>query len=186
MLASLALGVWVRPPVWLLRLCHGPPRELGAERVSEFAGRMGIISVGAWHVVGVGSTARRPFGFERVLGDGSSPFSAPDPRRHSSAHPSFAFELFGSFLFVRIAIMSLLAHPLADDAAEQAIGTMSSELVYLLESAQVPRDIIAKLGELGYTDMDTFSHMEVNPRGVRTILKDDVGLDPAGGAGHRS
>ena len=93
-----------------------------------------------------------------------------------------ALTLLGSIVF----IMSLLTHPLAGDAVERAIGTMSSELVFLLESTQVPRDIIAKLGELGYTDMDTFSNMEVNPKEVRTVLKDDVGLDPAGGAGHRA
>ena len=48
----------------------GPPRELGDGEGLRVAGRMGVISVGAWHLVGVGSTARRPFGFERVLGDG--------------------------------------------------------------------------------------------------------------------
>ena len=82
--------------------------------------------------------------------------------------------------------MSLLAQVMAPDVVETNIMKMGSELVFLLESSQIPRDIIAKFGEIGYTDMDTFSHMDVDTRGVRTLLKDDVGLDPAGGTQHKS
>ena len=83
-------------------------------------------------------------------------------------------------------LMALIASPLSTTDAEQAIGAMGSELVYLLESMKISREIIAKLGELGYTDMDTFSHMEADAKGVRALLKDDVGLDPAMDLGHRS
>ena len=82
--------------------------------------------------------------------------------------------------------MSLLDNPLAPAAEAEAISKMGSELVLLLESAKVPTDVIAKLGELGYSDMDTFSHMECDPKGVRTLLKEDVGLDPAKSTQHRS
>ena len=114
------------------------------------------------HCAAVGTLAVAPSGFEQVLGDGPSPFEPPASRLRRrnlfvlSSGLFLAFTLFDSIVFG----MSMLAHPLAGDAVERAIGTMSSELVFLLESTQVPRDIIAKLGELGYTDMDTFSNME--------------------------
>ena len=82
--------------------------------------------------------------------------------------------------------MSLLAAPLAAADAAEAIRKMGAELVFLLESAGIPQDIIAKFGDLGYSDVDTFANMEVDAKEVRKMLKDDVGLDPAGGPQHRS
>ena len=82
--------------------------------------------------------------------------------------------------------MSLLSAPLAAPEAAAALRTMGAELIFLLESANIPQDIIAKFCELGYTDVDTFANMEVDAKEVRKMLKDDVGLDPAGGPQHRS
>ena len=82
--------------------------------------------------------------------------------------------------------MSLLSQPLAAEAGVLAMKEMDTELVYLLEAAKVPGDIIAMIGSLGYTEMETFAHMESEAKEVRRVLKEDVGLDPAKGPQHRS
>ena len=63
---------------------------------------------------------------------------------------------------------------------------MNAELIFLLESSKVPSEIIAKFGQLGYNDLDTFAHMEIGPKEVRDMIKTDITLDPAGGPQHRA
>ena len=77
--------------------------------------------------------------------------------------------------------MSLLAAPLPAEEEALAMKEMDTELVYLLEAAKIPSYIIAKIGHLGYTEVETFAHMESEAKEVWRLLKDDVGLDPAGG-----
>ena len=72
------------------------------------------------------------------------------------------------------------------DEQKDAIASMDSELVFLLESSKVPTDIIAKFGALGYGDMDTFAHMEIDAKEVREMIKSDVTLDPTQGPQHRA
>ena len=82
--------------------------------------------------------------------------------------------------------MPLLSAPVEEAAVADAIASMNSELVYLLESSQVPPEIIAKFGVIGYSDVETFAHMEVNATAVREMIKSDITLDPAGGPQHRA
>ena len=82
--------------------------------------------------------------------------------------------------------MSLLSAPVADNQVKDALSTMGSELTYLLEAANIPEDIIAKIGSIGYTDIDTFAHMESDAKAVRIVLKDDISLDPAVSPAHRA
>ena len=83
-------------------------------------------------------------------------------------------------------IMSMLGSPVASEEAAAAIKAMDSELVFLLESSKVPKDIIAKFGTLGYTDVETFAHMEVDAPSVRDMIKSDITLDPSSGPDRRA
>ena len=92
---------------------------------------------------------------------------------------------FVSYVF---GIMSLLTVDQALNAVEAsaALSAIDAELRFLLESSKIPMDIIAKIAHLGYTDVETFSHMESDPKALRKVFKEDVGLDPAGGPQHRA
>ena len=82
--------------------------------------------------------------------------------------------------------MSLLGSPIPVDQVSDAMAAMDSELIYLLESSKVPTEIIAKFGSLGYTDIETFAHMEVSGAAVREMIKSDISLDPAAGPDRRA
>ena len=89
-------------------------------------------------------------------------------------------------VFLLFTMASLLTTPVEAGVVSAAIANMDSELVFLFESNKVPADIVAKFGVLGYTDMETFAHMEDSPAQVREIIKSDITLNPGGSPAHRS
>ena len=82
--------------------------------------------------------------------------------------------------------MSLLSTPVEEGLISAAVANMESELVFLFENARVPVDIIAKFGVLGYEDVETCAHMEVNATQVREVIKTDITLDPSAGPDRRA
>ena len=82
--------------------------------------------------------------------------------------------------------MSLLDAPLDAAAADAAVATMDANIVHLFEQKQIPHDIIAKIADAGYTDVEVFAEFADKVENVRATIKTDLGLDPEKGAKHRA
>ena len=81
---------------------------------------------------------------------------------------------------------SLLPHPLSDEDVASAVKDISVDLVFLLDNMKVHSDIQAKLAGLGYTDLVVFAQLEDEPAKVRTVIKEDLGIDPTASPQHRN
>ena len=81
---------------------------------------------------------------------------------------------------------SLLNVPLTAELEAQAMKQIDVGLAFILDQGKVDRDVQAKISSLGYSDLGVFAEIGSDAEGVRRVLKDDVGLDPEKGAGHRA
>ena len=89
---------------------------------------------------------------------------------------------FLSFVFV----MALtVADPFNDTMVTEEISKLSVDLRFLLETAGVPNQVQAKIGSLGITTSDVFAKVVSTEAELRTLLKDDVGMDPTAGVPNR-
>ena len=70
---------------------------------------------------------------------------------------------------------SLLKNPLTGNDLETYIAAMEAELVFLFETHEVRRDVVAAIGKLGYKTVATFSQLGETSAEVKEALKDDLG-----------
>ena len=82
--------------------------------------------------------------------------------------------------------MSLLPNPLTAEQIAEMKSKMASDLLFLLESSSVPQEIIGRLGELNYLDIETFAHLEEEPKDFKAAIQNDIGLNPSSSPAHRS
>ena len=82
--------------------------------------------------------------------------------------------------------MSLLRTPVAPASVDAEKAKLSSELLYLMESNGIPSEVAAKFGELGYTDVQTFAHLEEEATPFKEALKTDLTLHASDGPQHRA
>ena len=76
-----------------------------------------------------------------------------------------------------IAMASVLKNAIAAADVEALLKNMDSEFVYLLDDGSIPRELQAKLSELGFTDLTVFAKLEDVPAEARKIFKADLDLD---------
>ena len=75
--------------------------------------------------------------------------------------------------------MSLLTSPVPEDRQDACIKAMSSDLYYILNTNSIPKEIIAKISDIGFRTINQFSHWHDTTGEVRTRLQTDFTLDPA-------
>ncbi len=74
--------------------------------------------------------------------------------------------------------------PLTRISAEESqagLASLEPEFLALLESKHAPLEIRSLLGHLGVTRLSTFAHLEATEDAIRTMLTQDLGLDPSEG-----
>ena len=74
---------------------------------------------------------------------------------------------------------SLLKTPLTEAEITAALGNADAELVFLFDESGIPRDVQAKVVDMGYTDATVFAKLEDDPSEARKIFKNDLDLDDA-------
>ena len=74
--------------------------------------------------------------------------------------------------------MAVLGSPVAAAEVEKYIKEMSPNMSFLLLSQKVPREVIAKISEIGVTDLDVFARIADSSAGMRQVFEDDVTLKP--------
>ena len=84
--------------------------------------------------------------------------------------------------------MSLLNEDfrLTEEAQDDALKGMETDLSSLLVDIQIPRDIQARIALLGYGGVRVFSRVEDTAEKVRDFVKTDLGVDPSKSPQHRS
>ena len=78
-----------------------------------------------------------------------------------------------------------LANPLSEEAATVALATLESELVFVLDNAEVPKALQAKIAAAGITSCAVFSAVESNIEGLKELVKTDLGMDPKEGIANK-
>ena len=73
---------------------------------------------------------------------------------------------------------SRLAQPISNDAIQPLLAVMSTELRFLLQTLGVPKEIQARISQLGFKTIETFAMVEDTAAEVRAFIKSDVGLRP--------
>ena len=81
--------------------------------------------------------------------------------------------------------VSLLTAPLTPVNEALAMEELGVDLGFLFDQNKVPRDIQAKVAELGYTDAAIFAEIGGTAERVRETVT-DVGINPETGAQHRA
>ena len=84
--------------------------------------------------------------------------------------------------------MSLLNEDfrLTEEAQDDALKGMETDLSSLLVDIQIPRDIQARIALLGYGGVRVFSRVGDTAEKVRDFVKTDLGVGPSKSPQHRS
>ncbi len=69
--------------------------------------------------------------------------------------------------------------------AAQGLSALNSELRYMLEEKSVDKELMSLLGHFGIIDSETFAGIASDEASLRTMMKDDLGLDADGPIGVR-
>ena len=72
-----------------------------------------------------------------------------------------------------------LTAPVADGDVAALVNTLTQELQFLLDGADVPSGIQAKIASCGITSSDVFAKLEDDVAGFRVFVKADLTMDPA-------
>jgi hypothetical protein len=67
------------------------------------------------------------------------------------------------------------------EESQAGLAALEPEFLALLETKQAPLEIRALLGHLGVTRLSTFAHLEATEEAIRTMITNDLGLDPSEG-----
>ena len=84
--------------------------------------------------------------------------------------------------------MSLLDedYRLTEEAQDEALKSMETDLSSLLVDVKIPRDIQARIALLGYGGVNVFSRVEDSAEKVREFIKTDVSIDASKSPLHRA
>ena len=77
-----------------------------------------------------------------------------------------------------------LATALAADVIADNLALIESDLSFLFENHKVHREVQAKIAREGYTELPLFAKADAGGgvTGVHAFIKDDLGINPAGGS----
>jgi hypothetical protein len=81
---------------------------------------------------------------------------------------------------------SLLDNPLTAPEIEGGLDSLSSDLAYLLADSNLPDDVRARIGIIGYNSMAVFAKAGSSITEVRNWIKNDIGLDVTHGIAQRT
>ena len=74
---------------------------------------------------------------------------------------------------------SILKNPMVEADVATILKAADGKLLFLFDSAQIPRDVQAKVVGMGFTDPVVFSKLEDKAEGARKIFREKLDLDDA-------
>ena len=73
-----------------------------------------------------------------------------------------------------------LTDPVADGEVPEMLSKLQTDFRFLLEAAEVPQALLAKLASLEVTSTEVFSKLVSSEAELKDLLRTDVGFNPTG------
>ena len=74
---------------------------------------------------------------------------------------------------------------LGEAEAKEAMQKLENELLFVLDNADIPKALQAKMAAAGIVSCNIFSAIETEVEGLKDLSKADLGLDPKNGIGNK-